>query len=85
MGLLYSLNKMLPDQIALAHIFQVPDDFHCRFDAISRSYIYNIHVSKNPFKSGFSFYFPALAKADFELMVRATEIIKNYTGILSFL
>jgi tRNA pseudouridine38-40 synthase len=83
-GFIYSLNKMLPNQIALHRIFQVPDDFHCRFDAISRSYIYNLHVIKNPFKSGFSFYFPALVKADFELISKAAEIIKKHREFYPF-
>jgi len=79
-----SLNKMLPAQISLHHIWSVHDDFNARFDAISRSYIYHIHTKKDPFKTGLSFYFPVLDKADFELMVRATEIIRSYQEFYPF-
>ncbi|MGE5355139.1 MAG: tRNA pseudouridine(38-40) synthase TruA [Deltaproteobacteria bacterium] len=79
-----SINKMLPPQIALHDIRLVPDNFHSRFDAVSRSYVYYIHIKKDPFKYGFSFYFPVLAKADFELMNKATEIIKKYQEFYPF-
>lgn len=83
-GFIYSLNKMLPDQIALHKIFRVPDDFHSRFDAVSRSYIYNLHVIKNPFRSGLSYYFPPLLNADFSLMAEAVEVIKQYKEFYTF-
>ena len=43
------LNSFLKDDIVIHAIFSVSNDAHCRFDAISRVYKYNIVQSKNPF------------------------------------
>ena len=34
----YKLNKLLPDDISVRKIFQVPDGSHARFDAVERRY-----------------------------------------------
>ena len=83
-GFIHNLNKMLPDRIALREIERVREDFHSRFDAISRSYIYNIHTVKNPFKSGISFYYPPIGNADFDLMNEAAAMIKLYREFSPF-
>lgn len=46
---IYRMNSILPDDIAIQHIFRVQPDFHARFDAVSRTYKYFIHFYKNPF------------------------------------
>lgn len=45
-----SLNAILPEDIAVQNIFQTTDDFHARFDAISRSYVYRLQLVKDPFQ-----------------------------------
>lgn len=57
--LVYKLNKMLPMDIAVHHMYAVADHAHARFDATSRAYEYHIHRFKNPFVNGQSYYFPA--------------------------
>ncbi len=52
------LNRMLPQDIAIRRIFQVPDTAHARFDAIRRSYEYHIVFEKNPFERQTAWYFP---------------------------
>ncbi len=47
--LVYKLNKMLPDDIAVFSAQAVSDEFHARFSAISRTYHYFIHQKKDPF------------------------------------
>ena len=47
-------NAILPHDIVVKRIFQVPDSFHARFDAILRSYEYHVHFQKDPFLNGFS-------------------------------
>lgn len=42
----FRMNKMLPDDIAINQVFEVPDKFHARFDAISRTYHYTISKNK---------------------------------------
>ncbi len=54
----YHLNAILPISIVIKKIFEVKNDAHCRFDAISRSYIYTIYQNKNPFLTETAFYYP---------------------------
>lgn len=53
---LYSLNALLPKDIAVKNIIKVERDAHARFDATERSYEYHIHFSKDPFLQEFSYY-----------------------------
>jgi tRNA pseudouridine38-40 synthase len=54
----FRLNMMLPRDIGLAGIWRVPDRAHARFDAIERSYYYDIHTRRNPFVERFSTFYP---------------------------
>ena len=56
--LLFRLNKILPDDIAVYDIIEMQGLPHARFDAIQRTYDYFIHTSKNPFLSRFSALYP---------------------------
>ena len=51
------VNKILPKDISINAFAIVEDDFHARFDAVQRSYIYKINTYKNPFSLGQSYYF----------------------------
>ena len=50
---LHSLNELLPADIRILSLKSVADDFHARFNAKSKSYIYKIKNAKvsSPFKS----------------------------------
>ncbi|MBK9330083.1 MAG: tRNA pseudouridine(38-40) synthase TruA [Sphingobacteriales bacterium] len=52
---IYRINRILPEDISIAEIFEAVDDLHARFDAVSRTYKYFIHFDKNPFLEDFSF------------------------------
>jgi tRNA pseudouridine38-40 synthase len=52
--LVFRLNKVLPDDIAVFDIIPMEGQPHARFDAIQRSYDYYIHTYKDPFLSRFS-------------------------------
>lgn len=52
---IYRINRMLPEDISIAEIFEAADDLHARFDAVNRTYKYFIHFDKNPFLEDFSF------------------------------
>ena len=80
----YSLNKMLPQDISLFEIRKVQDDFHARFYALSRSYIYKIHTVKNPFKTGLSFHYPLIKTVDFDKMLEASKVLLNYDSFFPF-
>lgn len=47
--LLRKINAILPPAIVAEAFYQVPDDAHARFDAVSRTYRYYIHTAKDPF------------------------------------
>jgi len=49
--LLYNLNGILPDDIAVSRIIKVKPDANARFDAISRTYQYTVTRKKDPFCS----------------------------------
>ena len=49
--LIAKLNGFLPDDIAIRNIFNVDNDAHARFDAISRSYQYFVTNKKDPFNA----------------------------------
>ncbi len=47
--LVFRLNGILPDSIAIFDIYPVTDDAHARFDAVRRTYEYHILDHKDPF------------------------------------
>lgn len=55
---LYNLNAILPHSIAALSLRKMPDDAHCRFDAISRLYKYYLYGSKNPFYNDRAWFYP---------------------------
>ena len=46
---------MMPRQIVIHEIREVSDEFHARFDAVSREYCYFVHFKKDPFADKFSY------------------------------
>lgn len=54
----YSLNSILPNDISITELKEVPENFHARFDAKKRSYIYLISKKKTPFYNNYSYYYP---------------------------
>jgi tRNA pseudouridine38-40 synthase len=55
-----SLNSMLAPSIAVSSVTAAPEDFHARFSALSRLYIYAIHTAEvpDPFLGGTTLYHP---------------------------
>lgn len=76
------LNNYLPFSISIKSIVKTKDDFHARFDAISRTYEYNISVYKNPFIKEFSWFIPI--QLDVELMNKCAKILYEYKDFTSF-
>lgn len=52
----YALNSLLPADIAVKDMQQAPDDFHSRFSAKKRSYLYLVHPHKTPFYHRWSYH-----------------------------
>lgn len=80
--IIYKMNALLPKDIAVNNLFQMPSSAHSRFDATSREYMYNIHRFKDPFLQTTSLYFPY--KLDIELMQSASELLKEQTEFFAF-
>lgn len=55
---LRGVNAVLPPDIAVPSLRRVPDDAHCRFDALSRRYRYRLHTGKDPFLNDRSWFYP---------------------------
>ncbi len=53
---LFVLNKVLPDDIVLYAVREVPTHAHVRYDATARTYDYHFHTRPDPFLSPFSTY-----------------------------
>jgi tRNA pseudouridine38-40 synthase len=81
-NILRSLNSILPKDIAVKRIFPVAPDAHARFYATLRSYEYQIHFEKDPFKNGFSWLLRDVP--DLALMNKAAKIIMEYTDFSCF-
>lgn len=47
--LLYKLGRMLPEDVAVLDLAGVDEEFHARFDATSRAYMYRISRERDPF------------------------------------
>jgi tRNA pseudouridine38-40 synthase len=78
----YKMNALLPQDIVVKKIYQMPSSAHSRFDATSREYTYNVHRFKDPFLQSTSLYFPY--KLDIELMHQASGIVKEQTNFFAF-
>ena len=77
-----SMNMMLPKDICVESLNLVDDNLHARFDAISRTYEYNISSQKDPFNFNFSYYIKD--KLDIKLMNKSCERLIEYSDFKCF-
>ena len=80
--LLYSLNSLLPDDIAVSRIVKVRSDASARFDAFSRTYRYAISRAKDPFAADTSWllHWPL----DLKRLNEASAILLRHSDFTSF-
>ncbi|MCB0762580.1 MAG: tRNA pseudouridine(38-40) synthase TruA [Flavobacteriales bacterium] len=78
----YKLNGMLPDDIAVYEVIEVPAEAHARFDATNRGYEYHLHTVKNPFIQGLSAF--VRYNLDLELMNKACELLLRTSDFAAF-
>ena len=83
--LLYSINRMLPDDIQIDDIEEVDEDFHARYSAKSKTYNYLISFeSKSPFFYETCYLYPK--KFNFDIFKEALDHFvgkhnfKNFTS-----
>ncbi len=79
---IYHLNAILPADIVVKKMYAVNETAHCRFDAVFRSYQYDLYQQKNPFLQHTAYYYPYLLNET--LMQQAATIITEYTNFESF-
>ena len=53
----HSLNSMLPFDISISEMIEVDENFHSRFDAKKRTYVYLITKTKSPFYRNYSYFY----------------------------
>ena len=80
--LVYKMNALLPPDIVVKAMHQMPAEAHSRFDASSRAYEYRIYQTKNPFLKGLGYYYPY--KLDLNAMQQGAEIVKGQTNFFAF-
>lgn len=80
--LAYRLNHLLPSDIAVQKIEPVDSEMHARFSALSRTYHYYIHTTKDPFARSYSL--ETHYDLDFEAMNQAAAFLTTQTDFASF-
>lgn len=80
--LVYKLNLVLPQDIAVSSVTRVRDDAHARFDAVEREYTYFLRSCKSPFhrSRAWQYYVPV----DIDAMNRAAESLLRCDDFTSF-
>lgn len=77
----YSLNSLLPNEISVVKIAEVEKDFHSRFDAKKRTYIYLISKKKSPFFYKYSYL---KTNIDESYVKYLRELSKAFVGVNDF-
>lgn len=80
--LVFKLNSFLPNDIAIAAIFEVKPEIHARFYALSRTYLYRVSVNKNVFTFENSLY--VKHALDVDKMNEASKILFEYKDFQCF-
>jgi len=82
LDLVFKLNSLLPNDIAILSIFEVNENAHARFDALNRTYVYRVSLTKNPFSVGYAFQ--THHKPNMEVMNEAAKVLLQYKDFQCF-
>lgn len=97
-NIIFRLNSLLPEDIAVRHIFEVKEESHARFDAQERVYKYLINPNKNVFSNdlAYNYFYPLnldkmneackllLSHTDFQCFSKSNTDVKTYYCKLNF-
>lgn len=78
----FRLNHILPRDIAVTKVEQVPGDMHARFSATRRTYRYYVHTAKDPFADKYSLMLHY--RLDYDMMNRAASVLMEYKDFGAF-
>lgn len=73
------LNAILPKDIVVMEVKEVPEEFNARFSAIYRAYEYYITNENTPFRNRFATYYPEELDVD-----KINKILKPLIGVHDF-
>lgn len=79
---IYKLNGLIPADIAVLSLIEVPDDINSRFAATHRKYEYRITKRKNPFLTGLAY--KLTTDLDVTRMNKAAELLLIHRDFESF-
>jgi len=79
---IFRLNQMLPKDIAVRQAFEVNDQFHSRFSATYRTYVYKTTAIKNPFTENQTLF--VYNKPSVKLMNEGCEELLKHKDFASF-
>ena len=82
--LAYKINSIIPSDISIGRIAKVHNEAHARFDANSRSYIYKLSLTKNPFAIELKYKFDQADTVDFELLSKSVAFLVGKNDCFTF-
>lgn len=77
-------NRFLAEDIAILNVAEVPPDFHARFHATGRAYVYRLTFRKDPFRQDTVTSLPQLRNLDQEKMQAAADLLLRYAAFAPF-
>lgn len=77
-----AMNDRLPAAIAVVEAARVPDKFHARHDALTRTYLYQISLRKTAFSKRYVWW--VKEKLDVPLMARAARMLEGRHNFICF-
>lgn len=80
--LVHRLNRLLPEDIAVNGLKEVPEEAHARFSAVARTYEYHIVRRKDPFERDRAYLLTR--PLDIQAMNEAAELLKSYVDFECF-
>ena len=80
----HSLNAILSEDIAITEISEVSNEFHSRFDAKKRSYLYIFTNEKSPFYNDFSYFYNPVFNLDIDKLNQISNLILGESDFTSF-
>jgi tRNA pseudouridine38-40 synthase len=80
----HALNSMLSNSISIGEMKEVDENFHSRFDAKKRSYVYFISKSKSPFYNNYSHLLPRFDELDLKQLKSLSQVLCGEHDFTSF-
>lgn len=80
----YQLNSILPQDISITKMEKAAENFHARFDAKSRSYLYLFSHWKTPFYYKYAHFYPPISKIDFSKLNEISKVLLSEHDFTSF-